>query len=461
MAEKLGDHNTGMLESYISDTMRRNRVYGLSISIIKEGNLIYSRGFGLRSLSPPLPATPDTLYGIGSCTKIFTALSVLKLVERSKVNLHDNIAEYVKRLRNDPKRDSITIHQLLTHTSGYPDLGVAMGTLGQLLGEQDVWSPLGSVDDLVTLINDAKNERVSSDGNVFMYWNEGYALLGKVIEEASGENYSDFVRKNFLLPLDMKRSTFDSSELESDNDVMVGYYSGRDDRKMPMKFPFHPLGYADGGLISSASELSHLVSMLLNEGVYKGKRIIKKELLKKALSPHIEVRLTVEKKKRTFYGYGIFIDNDFFGFQKFGHGGNVAVSSAYFGLIPELGIGVALASNSDFGAQVVADYALSLSMGKDPEKLMYVSFQRKADALVGRYETFKGSTKMQISMKGPNLFMEIVNAGQTNLVPIMIDDDKIFLILGPNKVNLDVRVNSPSDVVIRFERFLFHKIGKV
>ena len=457
----LGTQKTGMIGSYISDMMRRNRVYGLSICLMEEGKIIYSRGFGLRSLHPPLPATSDTLYGIGSSTKIFTALAVLKLVEKSKVNLQDSVGEYIKGLRSGSKENDMTIHQLLSHTTGYPDLGMAMGTLGQPLGEQDVWSPLGSLDDLVTLINDAKKERVSSDGDVFMYWNEGYVLLGKVIEEASGESYQDFVRKKILLPLDMKRSTFDGSALETDSDSMVGYYTDKHDRKIPRKFPSHPLGFADGGLISSVSELSNLVSMLLNEGNYKGKRIINKELLEKAFSPQVEVKFTAERKRKTFYGYGIFIDKDFLGFQKFGHGGNVAVSSAYFGFVPGLNIGVTLASNSDFWAQPVADYALALSMGKDPEKLPYVSFQRKVETLIGRYETFKGSNKMQILLKGSSLFMEVGNPGQSNSMPLMIDGNKIFLVLGPNKVNLEVSAVSKNDITIRFERYLFHKIGKI
>ena len=259
----------------------------------------------------------------------------------------------------------------------------------------------------------------------------------------------------------MKRSTFDGSALETDSDSMVGYYTDKHDRRVPRKFPSHPLGFADGGLISSVTELSNLVTMLLNGGSYKGTRIIKKELLERALSPHIEVRFTAARKRKTFYGYGIFIDNDFFGFQKLGHGGNVAVSSAYFGFVPELNVGVTLASNSDFWAQPVADYALALSMNKDPEKLPFVSFQRKAETLIGRYETFKGSNKMQISMKGSSLFMEVGNQGQSNSMPLVIDGNKIFLILGPNKVNLEVNAVSKNDVTIKFERYLFHKIGKI
>ncbi|MEM3490201.1 MAG: serine hydrolase [Nitrososphaerota archaeon] len=449
------------LDSFVAYMMRRNKVYGLSIHISKEGQPIYVRGYGLRSVNPPLPATPDTLYGIGSATKIFTALAVLKLVEKSKVQLDDPVNEYIHELRTGINEHHVTIHQLLSHTSGYPDLGMALGTLGQPLGEQEMWSPLGNIYDLLTLINNAEKERISSKGDVFMYWNEGYVLLGKVIEVAGGESYSHFVKKNILEPLEMNRSTFDPSKLESDTDSMVGYYTGEDGNKVPRKFPYHPLGYADGGLISSVSEMSHLLIMLMNEGEYNGRKIINKELVNMALTPHIKVNFPTARNKKLFYGYGIVIDNNFLGHLKFGHGGNIAVSSAYFGFIPDQKIAVTVASNSDFETSSIADYALCLSLGENPEKLDYVEFLKRADMISGRYETYNGSMKMQISMKGPNLFMEIGSSGRINLIPVIAERTGFFAILGPNKVKLEVKAKSHGIVNIRFERFVFHKVGKI
>lgn len=449
------------LEYHITEMMRRNRVYGLSILITVDDRVLYSRGFGLRSANPPLPATPDTLYGIGSSTKIFTALSILKLVEMSRIRLDDPVDMYIKGLRTDLKGHPVTIHQLLSHTSGFPDLGMASVTLGHPLGEQDVWTPLGSIDDLVTLINGARDERVSEKGDVFMYWNEGYVLLSRVIEEASGMGYPDFVKKNILSPLGMKRSTFDLQDFENDDDIMVGYYSGEDNRKVPQRFPYHPLGHGDGGLISSVSEMGHMVGMMMNGGLWKGRRIIGRKYLDIAMTPKVDVNFPAERGKRISYGYGIVIDDNFFRHVKFGHGGNVAVSSSYFGFIPDLKAAVVVASNSDFGVYSIADYALSLSIGKDPEKLPAIEFQRKADLLIGRYETYKGSAKMQISLKGPNLFMEIGHPGQSNPMPLTIDGDDLFMMVGHNKVKLDVDIRPQGTVDIRFDRLVFHRVGKL
>lgn len=458
----LDDHSRGMLESYIADTMRQNHLYGLSISLVSNDKIVYSNGFGTRSVDPPLPATPHTLYGIGSSTKFFTAIAILQLVEKGKVDLNDPIGRYLKSFKADTKNHPVTVHQLLTHTSGYPDLGMANGVIGHMLGHQSNFTPFGKVEDLIAHINGASGERVTSKGDIFMYWNEGYILLGQIIEEVSGMGYKQFISRNILEPLGMKRSTFERSKLEAEEDSMVGYYMEKDGSRGPRKFPAHPLIDAAGGLLCSTEELINFVTMLINGGTFKGKRIIKEELLEKALTPHIRTNFPPSLGEGTFYGYGITVDRDFLGYTKFGHGGNVAVSSAYFGFIPELKIGVAMAANSDFLTSPIGDYALALLLGKDPEKVLpWVVFQRKVEALSGRYETYKGGVKMQISLKGFVLSADIGEGTETMSLPIVNDGDKYMVIQGPDKVELDVKIHSPEKVDIRFDRMVFHKVGKL
>ena len=449
------------LESYITETMRRNHLYGLSINILKDGRSTYSRGFGSRTVDPPAPATPDTLYGIGSSTKFFTAIAILKLFENGKIDLYDPVEKYIKGLNTDSKNHPVTIHQLLTHSSGYPDLGTAETTIGHMLGQQSVWTPLGTVEDMIRLINEARSERVTTKGDVFMYWNEGYALLGRVIEEVTGKRYSDFITKNILQPLEMKRSTFERSKLEADEDGMTGYYMAKDGKRVPQKFPSHPLVDAAGGLITSVSELGHFVTMLIDGGIYKGTRIIKKGSLEKAFTPHVKNNFAPSMGEGNYYGYGITVDSNFFGHTKLGHGGNVAVSSAYFGFIPNLKIGVCLASNSDFLTSPIGDYALALMLGKDPDtELPWVSFEKKVEILSGKYETYKGATTMQIVQKGFSLFMEVGRDLESLSVPLMFEGNDFYAVEGPDKIKLDVNVHSKDNIDIRFDRLVFHKVGK-
>jgi CubicO group peptidase (beta-lactamase class C family) len=87
------------------------------VALVKESQVVYARGFGARNLKDNLPATPQTLYGIGSCTKSFTALAMMQLAEQGKLNVHDPVSKYLS-LKIGNKDDPITIHHLLTHSSG-------------------------------------------------------------------------------------------------------------------------------------------------------------------------------------------------------------------------------------------------------------------------------------------------------------------------------------------------------
>lgn len=450
------------LESYIAETMRQNHLYGLSISLVADGKVVFSKGFGSRSVDPPFPATQDTLYGIGSSTKFFTAVAILKLVESGKLSLNDPVEKFIKDFKYDSKGHPVTIHQLLSHTSGYPDLGMANSVIGHMLGQQSNWTPFGKVEDLIAHINGAHSERVTTDGDVFMYWNEGYILLGKIIEETSGMKYTEFVEKNILLPLGMKRTTFERSKLESDGDGMTGYYMEKDGSRGPRKFPSHPLIDSAGGLLSSSLEMSRFVSMLINGGSLDGVRILKKETLEKAYVPYVKSTFPPSLGEGEHYGYGITVDKNFLGHIKLGHGGNVAVASAYFGFVPDLKIGVALASNSDFLTSPIGDYALALMMGKDPNKVLpWVIFQKKVEAISGKYETYKGGTRMTVALKGFTLTADIGEGVEVMSSPIIIEGNEYFIVQGPDRVRIDVKIVAPGKVDIRIDRMVFHRVGNL
>ena len=104
-----------MFEDFTSASMKRGKVPGFSIAVMKEGEVIYTQGFGARDLKKSLPATPDTLYGIGSCTKSFVSMAVMQLVEKGKISLDDPVDQYVPLKIGLPGKP-ITIHHLLTHS---------------------------------------------------------------------------------------------------------------------------------------------------------------------------------------------------------------------------------------------------------------------------------------------------------------------------------------------------------
>ena len=154
-------------ENLIVDAMIRDHVPGLSLAVVKEGKVIYARGFGARRFKDNAPATPNTLYGVGSCTKPFTAMAIMQLIEQGKLDAHDPIKKHLPEFKIGKDENPITLHHLLTHSSGIPDLGGANVEILRHIGVDEKWIPLSSFQDLMLHINGAKDEVAADPGKRF------------------------------------------------------------------------------------------------------------------------------------------------------------------------------------------------------------------------------------------------------------------------------------------------------
>ena len=212
------------LEPRITNRMTKNSLPGMAITLSQDGETIYSEGFGSRNLQKYLPYTPDTLNGFGSCTKSFTCLAIMILDSEGKLSIHDPVANYLdfKHGQND---NPITIHHLMSHTSGLPNLGSAELIIGPSIPFELDFPPIpfSSKNDFYNLINQAGNEIYFKPGEHFHYFNGGYTMLSHIIENVSGLSYVEFIRKYILDPLDMKRTGFLESHINSDANLSIPY----------------------------------------------------------------------------------------------------------------------------------------------------------------------------------------------------------------------------------------------
>ncbi|MFQ6074122.1 MAG: serine hydrolase domain-containing protein, partial [Candidatus Bathyarchaeia archaeon] len=332
MSEDFGD-----LESFILEKMSETKIPGLSIALVRGNETIYLRGFGFRALSSGLPATPRTLYGIGSVTKSFTAIATLQLVEEGKISLDDPVEKYVP-LKLRPFGETVSIHHLLTHSSGVPALAYAEAFIRGVLGLDHHWLPVSSPKDIITFMRDAEKWAVSRPGKSFFYLNEGYVLLGHVISKLSGMRYEEYIRERILKPLKMSRTFFSKSDVENEEDKASPYIIDREEKHIPSTFPFGIT--SDGGLISNVIDLSSYIKMHINRGEFEGTRIISNETLELMEKPHVSLPYQVFGGES--YGYGWMITPEFHGYRLVGHGGSVLVYTAYVGYIPERKVGVAV-----------------------------------------------------------------------------------------------------------------------
>jgi CubicO group peptidase (beta-lactamase class C family) len=454
-------------EGLIADAMMRDHVPGLSLAIVKDGKVIYARGFGARRLKDNAPATPDTLYGVGSCTKSFTALAIMQLVQQGKLNLKDPVKKHLSEFKLGKEENPITVHHLLTHSSGIPDLGGAEIEILRLVGVDEKWVPFSSFQDLMLHINGAKDEVAAEPGRRFFYLNEGYELLGMIVERVSQMHYEHYVRDKILKPLKMNRSTFLREEFEKDQDVMTPYFTEKKDgvfMATPTVHPLSRLSYADGGLVSSVMELANYLIANMNHGVFGDVKLLDTLLMEEMHKPHVQANFAALFGK-AWYGYGWHMEDAFFGHMLIGHSGSTGASSANLSFLPDVNIGVAYACNVGNAEllSLIPYVVLAFLIGKDPFKEIPVfEIEKKMAMLAGEYAGYKGIIKVSVVRKGGLLFIEVKEKLAEQSLPLIPESDrletlKFYVPMEGTRTPVEFVVDASGKVDLYVERYRFHK----
>jgi D-alanyl-D-alanine carboxypeptidase len=185
------------IDSYINSQVREKGYPGLSVTIVKDGKIVFAKGYGRISIETDSPILPDTMFAAGSVTKQFTCACVLLLAEDGKLSVDDKVAKYFPNLT---RANDITLYDLMTHTSGYPDYYPLDFVDRRLL------KPI-AVDALLSEYAGGKLD--FEPGTRWSYSNTGYVLLGRVIEKVTGEPFGTFLEHRILRPLGMSHSAFE------------------------------------------------------------------------------------------------------------------------------------------------------------------------------------------------------------------------------------------------------------
>ena len=191
------------VEEFMAARVERDRFSG-SVLIARAGRVIFSEGYGMASRELDVPCTPQTKYRLGSITKQFTAMAVLILQERGKLDIADPVK---KHMPDAPKAwEPITIHNLLTHTAGIPNY-TSLPDFARTMRDRVT---------LAQQIARFKDKPLEfKPGERFKYSNSGYSVLGRIIETASGKSYAAFVKEAIFDPLEMHDSGYDSTRMSS------------------------------------------------------------------------------------------------------------------------------------------------------------------------------------------------------------------------------------------------------
>lgn len=348
------------LEIDIDSLMNKCQTVGVSISVVENGKILYSKGFGYRNLAEKLPVTPNTIFPIGSVTKSITSSLIGVYVGQSKLETKDKPSKYIPYLRfsTDEMNNLITVEDLLTHRSG--------------IGNTDATHVFFPTDDIREHIGRLSHIKPSSQVRErFDYSNMGYAILGEITAQISGKTWRENIEEEIFNPLEMHHSNCTLEELQSSNNFSLGY-SLYNQKPVKVEYEDQHESYASGAINSTTNDLTKWVMMLLDGGLYKDKQIIPKAYLENSFSEHNIIRgsFGYERKYNLLadtYGYGWFV-HQYKNMYRVNHEGNVSGFTSSINLYPYKKIGIIILTNqgsSNLLTKSINDIIINRLLGKE------------------------------------------------------------------------------------------------
>lgn len=314
------------------------------------------------------------------------------------------------------------------------------------------------MDDMASFLDGVDGWKESKPGSKFFYLNEGYYILGEVISKVSGMSYYDFLKKEILNPLEMKRTFLSKEDVERDGDYALPYLL-KDEGKLTRSVVPWGSGAA-GGIMSNVLDLSNYLTMYLGRGEFSGRKIISEEMIEKMESQYAKPPISIFPDNG--YGYGLFTTNEFFGEKLVRHDGSVSVYTSGIAYLPRKGIGISILCNgSGYPCSALVMYALTLLLGKDPEKdLAPIRRERLLHKLEGTYKAYKNTVSAEIKRNGDFLMLSGEDIDSHILAPSEEcekgETASFFTLERTARMEVEFRLNEHGVEMI-FERYKYRK----
>ena len=359
--------SSGEIDQLVEKVMKKFKVVGMSVGIVKDGKVILSKGYGMKSIVTKEKVNKHTNFLIASNSKAFTTAALAILVDEGKISWQDKVKKYIPEFKmyNNYVTENFTIEDLLTHRSG---LGLGVGDL--------MFFPEGTdftIDDVVSSFQYFKPQ--SAFRTKFDYDNLLYVVAGEVIARVSGMSWEEFVEKRIMLPLHMDNSFGSVSRAKAKTIVNLATAHSTSNGKIKSLPDYEEIiNGAAGGITSNVDDLSKWLLLQLNKGKY-GKDL-EKELFSEARHHEmwkIHTVLNADPNPRYnshFRGYGLgWFLQDIKGNLNVSHTGGLPGMLSIVEMIPDLGLGIVVLTNTANGGgaacRVVSKTIIDSYLGLD------------------------------------------------------------------------------------------------
>jgi len=323
------------IHAYLGAQVEENGIPGVTAAVVRDGRVIYEGAFGVRRLGGDAKLTPDHVFHFASVSKPFVATAIVQLAEEGKLELDDHVTKHLPYFRlADDRYRSITIRQMLNHTSGMVDVeDYEWGSPQYDQGAAERWVREMATDGMLW-----------APGAGRRYSNKAFDALGDVIAKISGMSFEEYVQTRILDPIGMDLSSFVYPDIEEDQRT-TGHVGTP--ARVSDVYPYNRRHAPSSTLNSSVTQMVNWMLVNLNRGELRGTRILRSE------SYDLLWEATTETGgDGARVGLSWFL-SEFQGHRTVGHGGGDTGFRSYILLMPDDGIGVVVASNwsgTDTGA---------------------------------------------------------------------------------------------------------------
>lgn len=391
------------LNSYL-DTLANHAQFRGAVLIVKEKRILLCKGYG--NAIGTEKNTISTTFQIGSVTKQFTAAAILKLAEEGVVDLHKPIKDYLPKQYQSDKWNQVTLHQILSHTSG----------IGNYLDDPNYFKTCKELNIDKILRMEMQKDLLFSPGTKFKYSNTGYMLLGAIIENMSKPlSYGEFIRQKILIPAGMEHSGVNDKSYIPGKNTAVGFCPDSSGERLTIDDTedISMTCGADGAIYSTLEDLYKWSKVLEDGG-----RVLSPESLKLMKTPVLEG-----------YGYGLGVERD-----KEWHNGAVPGFQSSFYKFPSKDLFICiLCNNGKFPTEQLADDLSRMLLGQEINPLIVPKKFTESEPLLGTFQSkkFNGRLEFLVTKEG-RLFLRDLPIDLKNPKP----KEEIYLLSNGRYLNL-------------------------
>lgn len=364
-------------------------VPGVAVVVVEDGAVLFAEGFGLRDVANDEPMSADTVFGLHSATKSFTAAAMLKLEQDGELDIDDRVRDHLPWFRVDDEyiSSNMTLRDALAHRTGLPRTGMIYQGSG--ISTEEATRRLSGVRPI-------RPFRYS-----YTYQNMLYNMMSLIIESKTGADWSGYVEANFLDALEMSQSTAGRSGsvkgVRSKRYFRADYNNGALTEIPPhATAPLHDVSAPAGGIVTTAVDLGQWLTFLLREDGEPSAAPVNRSRLESSFAPHVLFRSSYygEMARGSAYqGYGLgWFVGEFDGTNIAWHGGNGDGESTLVAVMPDRGIGLAVLANLEGTSLTYAAAGLifdRLTEGADSDWYeAYERFEASPEDLAAQYREY-------------------------------------------------------------------------